>query len=133
MSMNCVARGELLDAGLLIGQAVVAQVEVAVALVRVAAARAAAAVADLDDDEAELREALRHRRSPRTVFDTLSVCGPGYTFAMIGYFFVRIEVERLPHVAVNVGHAIGGLHDERLGQLPADLLQSADIGRSRDR
>ena len=74
--MNGCRFGELLDRRLLVGQAVVAQVAVAVVVVPLRAVRVAAAVADLDHDEAELRErdvlALR-----REVFVTLSVCGPG--------------------------------------------------------
>ena len=50
--------GQLLQAGLLVGQAVVAQVEVAVDVVGLRAGRRAAAVAQLNDDEADLRQLL---------------------------------------------------------------------------
>ena len=55
MSMNEVAGGELLDGGLLVREAVVAQVAVAVVVVPPTAADGRA-VADLDDGEPELRE-----------------------------------------------------------------------------
>ena len=41
---------------------------------------------------------------------------------------LRIEIERLPHVAVQVGHAVGRLDDERLGHLPADLGELRQVG-----
>ena len=47
---------ELLDGGLLVGQAVVAQVAVAVVVVPLRPLRMSAAIADFDDDEAELRQ-----------------------------------------------------------------------------
>ena len=56
MSMYGIARGELLDRRLLVGQPVVAQVAVAVVVVPLRPLRVAAAVAHLDDDEPELRE-----------------------------------------------------------------------------
>ena len=73
-----VAGGELLDGGLLVREAVVAQVAVAVVVVPLRPLRMAAAVADLDDDEPELRErdvvaarieVLRHAFGLRTRID----------------------------------------------------------------
>ena len=55
-----VTRGELLDAGLLVGERIVAKVVVAVAMIRQRALWTAAAIADLDDDHAKLRELLRN-------------------------------------------------------------------------
>src|SRR4029078_11967259 len=57
-----VQRGKLFDAGLLIRQRVVTQVEVAEALIFLRPLRATAAIAELNDDEPELRELLRHGR-----------------------------------------------------------------------
>ena len=48
---------------------------------------------------------------------------------MIGYLLVRIEVERLVHHAVQIGHAVIGFHRERLRELEAHLLERAQIGR----
>ena len=46
---------------------------------------------------------------------------------MIGYFFVRVEVERLVHHAVQVRHPVVGLDRERLGILEPGLDQRAEI------
>ena len=56
MSTNEWRLRQLLDRRLLVGQSVVAQIAVAVVVVPLRPLRVAAAIADLDDDEAELRE-----------------------------------------------------------------------------
>ena len=122
-----VPRGELLDGGLLVGEAVVAEVEVAEAVVRLGPGRRPAAVADLDDDEADLRELLlagRGREGVRRPF----LLRAGVDVDDDRVLLRRVEVERLPHVAVEVGHAVGGLDDEGLGELPARLGQPGQVG-----
>src|SRR5690606_21571329 len=100
--------GQLLDARLLIRQAVVAQVVVAEAVVRVRPSWTATPVADLDDDESELREPLRRRRRRERARHVL-LLRTGVDVRDDRVLPVRIEVERLPQVAVDVGDAVRGL------------------------
>ncbi len=114
MSMKAVLARQLLDGGLLVGQAVVAQVAVAVVVVPLAARRRAAAVAHLDDDEAELREPVRVGRRAERLADRLGLRAR----VDVGddrVLLLRVEVVRLVHHARQVRHAVVGLHDERLG------------------
>ncbi len=48
---------------------------------------------------------------------------------MIGYFGLRVEVERLVHDAVEVGDAVVGLDPERLGILESGRKEGRDVGR----
>ena len=121
-----VACAELLDGVLLIGQRIIAHVAVAVAMIGERAERTAATMADFDHDEAELREL--HERAAHTE-------AGGRAFGLRAGIHVRddrilfraVEVERLPHVAVQLRDAVGGLHRERLGVLEAELLQLGQV------
>ncbi len=117
---------QLLDARLLIGQAVVAQVVVAVAVVGVGTRGVATTVADLDHDEPELCQPLVARRSREGGRHAFGL-RPGVDVQDDGVLVVRAEVERLPHVAVDVGDAVGGFHLERLGHHPADFLELGQV------
>ena len=108
-----VARRELLDAGLLIGKAVVAHVEVAEVLIGVGTVGASAAVAELDDDEAEIGEALRNARRAERVGDALGL----RSRIDVGddrILLRRVEIEGLVHIAPDVGDSVGCLDHERL-------------------
>ena len=124
---EAVPRGERLDRGLLVDEAVVAEVEVAEGVVRLRPLRAAAAMADLDDDEPELRE-LHVACCTREPVRHALLLRAGVDVGDDRVLLLRVEVERLPHVAVEVGDAVGGLDGERLGQLPAGLFERGQVG-----
>ena len=128
MSMNGVARGELLDRRLLVGQAVVAQVAVAVVVVPLRPLRVAAAVADLDDDEPELRERDVVAARVEGLGHALGL-RPGIDVGDDRILPRRVEVERLVHHAVEIGDAVVGLDRERLGELEAGVHQRRQVGR----
>ena len=122
-----VAPGELLDRGLLVGQPVVAQVAVAVRVVPLRAVRVAAAIADFNHDEPELRErdvlALRERLGH--ALGLRSRVNERDDWILLR----RIEIERLVHHAIQIGHAIVGLHLERLWELEPRLERRREVGR----
>ena len=122
-----VPAGEGLDGRLLIDEAVVAEVEVAEAVIGFAALGAAAAVADLDDDEAELRQLLISRpRGEGVAHPFLLRAGVDVDDDRI--LLGRVEIERPPHVAVEIGHAVAGFDVETLRQFPAGLLEPRRVG-----
>src|SRR5439155_26909639 len=112
------ASRQLLDRCLLVGQRVVAQIEVAVTVIRLRALRGAAAMAYLHDDEAKLGKLLIGAVSAKRVRHSL-LLRTGIDVSDDRVFFLWIEIERLPHVAVKRRHAVSGLDAECLGQLPA--------------
>ena len=122
-----VQRCELLDADLFVSQRVVPHVVVAEALIRVGAQRVAAAVAELDDDEAQLCELLRHPTGGEWNVHALGL-RPRIDVRDDRILLRGVEVERLPHVAVNVGDAVGGFHDELLGRFPSGGLDAGEVG-----
>src|ERR1041385_8611475 len=93
-----VAGGELLDAGFLIGESVVAHVEVAEALIRVRPIRTPAPIADLDHDEAEIGETLVHAHRTEREGDRLRL-RPRIDVSDDRILLRRIEIEGLEHVA----------------------------------
>ena len=122
-----VAHRELLDGSLLVGEAVVAQVVVAEVRVRSGPLRRAAPVTDLDHDESELRHLLAAAGRRERAGDALLLRTrvDAYDDRVL---LLRIEVERLPHVAVQVGGAVRGLHLERLRDLPAHFVEAGEVG-----
>jgi hypothetical protein len=83
-------------------------------------------VSDLDDDEPQLGQLLVSGTGGERVRHAF-LLRTGVTMNDDWVALLRVEIERLPHIAVQVRDAVGGLHDECLGHLPADLIQPGQI------
>src|SRR5438093_762366 len=117
--------GQLFDRRLLIGKGVVAQIEIAIAVICLRPLGRAAAMADLHNDETELSELLIGAVSAKRVRNPL-LLRARINVSDDRVFFLWIEIKRLPHVAVEIGHAVGGLDAECLRQLPAGSFESGE-------
>ncbi len=124
-----VPRGELLDGRLLVLETVVPHVEVAVGAVGLGAGGGAAAVSHLDDDETELGQLLAAARGGERVGHPLCLRS-GVHVDDQGVLLCGIEVEGLPHVAVEIRDPVRRLDLERRGRSPAHLRDAGDVGLS---
>ena len=123
---EAVPRGELLDGGLLVGQAVVTQIPVAIGPIGAVALGCPAAVPDLDHDEPELGQLLaaasRGERVRYTFHLRTGIDAEDDRVPLLG-----VKIEGLPHVAVEVRDAIRGLHGERLRHAPAGFVEAREV------
>ncbi len=113
---EAVAGRELLDGGFLVGQTVIAQIAVTVVVVPLRAVGVAAAVTDGDYDESRLRQTVGAHGHAREGIGCGLDLRSRVDVVDDGVAFGRVEIERLVHYAVQIGHAVGGLDGECLGE-----------------
>ena len=117
---------KLLQGRLLVSEGVVAEVEVAVAVVGLRALRRSAAVADLDDDEAEVRQGLLASEDGEGVAHPFRL-GARVDVGDDRVPVRRVEVEGFPEIPEEVRDSIHGLDHEGLGHLPARLVEPREV------
>ena len=83
-------------------------------------------MADFDDDEAELCE-LHERTTHAEAGGRALGLRAGIHVRDDRILLGAVEVERLPHVAVQFRDAVGGLYRERLGVLKAEFFQLGQV------
>ena len=123
-----IAGGKLLDGCFLIGQTIVAEIAVAVVVIPFRTVGMSAAVADGDHYESGLCETVgAHRHAGERIVGGLDLRARIY-IVDDGIGLLGIEIKRLVHDSVEIGHSVGCLDSEHFGELVAVGEQLAEIG-----
>ena len=121
------ASGQLLHRRLVVGQRIVAHVAVTIVVVPLGTAGMASTLTDGDHDETGLCQTVStHAHTGKRIIDSLYL-RPRIYIVDNRIDLGGIEIKRLVHHSVQIGHAIGGLHLEEFGKTVARQFQLREI------